>query len=131
MKDILIQQGDEALTDSQKEKQVIKVELDDQSFSMDNGEEEEISKDLVHIEVPDSIAKGKKKRDRKAPQGFGFEDMVYFALLADNRDPSCIQDSSSNVNENNSWMTVASKEVELLLGKEKKAVRCKWVYKNK
>jgi DNA primase catalytic subunit len=57
---------DEASTNSQKGKQVVKVELDDQRSLMDVCDDQ-FSRDSQHQEEPYSLARGKEKSDRKVP----------------------------------------------------------------
>jgi hypothetical protein len=54
---------DEALTDSQEEKQVVNVKFDDQSSPMDKSNDEQFFKDSQHQKETYSLAKGKEKRD--------------------------------------------------------------------
>jgi hypothetical protein len=82
---------DEASIDNQKGKQVVEVEFDDQSSPMDKSDDEQFSKDSQHQEEPYSLAKAIEKCDRKAPEKYGFEDMVSFALVARSGNPSSIQ----------------------------------------
>jgi hypothetical protein len=72
----------EASTESQKGKQVVEVELDEQHSLTDICDDEELSRDSKHQEEPYSLARGREKRDRKAPERYGFEDMVSFALYS-------------------------------------------------
>ena len=51
-------------------------ELDEQRSLMDECDEEEFSKDLQHREKCYSLARGKEKRDQKASDMYGFEDIV-------------------------------------------------------
>jgi hypothetical protein len=119
---------DEASTDSQKGKQVVEVELDDQRSPTDICDDEESSRDSQHQEEPYSLARGKEKRNRKAPERYGFEDMVSFALTASSGDPSSVQDGMpkevESLQKGKTWELVE-------LPKRKKATGCKWVYKKK
>jgi hypothetical protein len=56
----------------------VEVELDEQHSLTDICDDEELSRDLEHREEPYSLARGKEKRDQKAPERYGFEDMVSF-----------------------------------------------------
>jgi hypothetical protein len=54
---------DEASTDSQKGKQVIEVELDEQCSLTDICDDEKSSRDSKHQEEPYSLARGREKQD--------------------------------------------------------------------
>jgi hypothetical protein len=58
---------DEASTESQKGKQVVEVKLDKQRSLTDICDDEELSRDSEHREEPYSLARGREKRDQKAP----------------------------------------------------------------
>jgi len=119
---------DKAMTDSQKGKQVVEVELDEQRSLTDECDDEKSSRNSQHREEPYSLARSREKHDRKASERYGFEDMVSFALTASSGDPLSIQGGML-------------KEVELLqngktwgsggLLKGKKAKWCRWVYRKK
>jgi ribonuclease HI len=84
---------DEALTDSQEEKQVVNVKFDDQSSPMDKSNDEQFFKDSQHQKETYSLAKGKEKRDWKTLEMYKFENMFSFALVVGNKDSSCVQDA--------------------------------------
>ena len=52
-----------------------------------------------------SIAKGREKRVHKAPQRYGFEDMVSFALITSNGDPLSYKDveEMGSLQKNKIW----------------------------
>ena len=81
----------ETCDDSSQEKLVVKVEFDKNSSLSDKGDDNDIDPQQQH-EEPYSIAKGRKKRVHKAPQRYGFENMVSFALITSSRDPSSYKD---------------------------------------
>jgi hypothetical protein len=70
----------------------VEVKLDDHRSSTDICDDEESSRDSRHQEEAYSLARGKDKRNQKAPKRYGFDDMVYFALTISSGDPSSVQD---------------------------------------
>ena len=66
------------------------MELDKNSSPSDKGDVEIDSQQQQ--EESYSIAKGRQKRVHKAPQRYGFEDMVSFALRTSNGDPLSYRD---------------------------------------
>jgi hypothetical protein len=69
----------------------VEVELDEQHSLTDICDEEESSSESEHREQPYSLARGIEKRDQKASERHGFEDMVSFALTAGSGVSSSIQ----------------------------------------
>jgi hypothetical protein len=65
--------------------------LDDQHPLRTYVIDEESSRDSEHREVPYSLARGKEKCDRKAPESYRFEDMISFALTRGGEDSSSVQ----------------------------------------
>lgn len=58
---------------------------------MDKSYDEQCSRDSQHKEESYSSPKGKDKHDRKAPQRYGFEDIISFVLVANRGDPLCFR----------------------------------------
>jgi hypothetical protein len=85
-------QEDGALTNSQKGKQIVEVELDEQHSLTEKGDDNESSRNSQHREEPYSLEGDWEKHDRKAPEKCDFVDMVSFALAASSGDPSSVQD---------------------------------------
>ena len=83
---------------------------------------------LIHNsnKKPYSIAKGREKRVHTSPRRYDFEDMVSFALITSNGDPSFYKDveEMGSLQKNKSWELVK-------FPKRKKAIGCKWVYHKK
>ena len=77
--------------ESSQEKLTVDVDFDENSSPNDKGDDNDIDPQQQH-EEPYSIAKGRKKRVHKAPQRYGFENMVSFALITSSRDPSSYKD---------------------------------------
>ena len=75
---------------SPQEKLTVEVEFDKNSSPSDKGDVE-IDPQQQQKE-PYSIGKGKEKRVHKAPQRYGFEDMVSFALITSSGDPLSYRD---------------------------------------
>jgi hypothetical protein len=48
---------------------------------MDECDDEESSRDTLHREESYFLARGRGKRDRKAPERYGVEDIISFALM--------------------------------------------------
>ena len=71
--------------ESPQEKLIVEVEFDENSSPSDKGDAE--IDPQQQQEEPYSIAKGREKRVHKAPQRYGFEDMVSFALITNSGDP--------------------------------------------
>jgi hypothetical protein len=119
---------DEASTKSQKGKQVVEVELDEQRSLTDICDDEESSRDSEHRKEPYSLARGREKHDRKALERYGFKDVVSFALIAGSEDSSSVQNGMPTevelLHKGKAW-----ESTELL--RAKKAKGCRWVYKKK
>ena len=83
---------------------------------------------LIHNsnKKPYSITKGREKQVHKAPPRYGFEDIVSFALITSNGDPSSYKDveEMGSLQKNKSWESVK-------LPKRKRAIGCKCVYRKK
>ena len=82
---MLKQNEAETCDDSPQEKLTVEVELDENSSPSDKGDAE--IEPQQQQEESYSIAKGREKRVHKAPQRYGFEDMVSFALITSSGDP--------------------------------------------
>ena len=76
---------------SPQEKLIVEVEFDENSSPSDKGDDNDIDPQQQQ-EEPCSITKGREKRVHKAPQRYGFENMVSFALITSSRDPSFYKD---------------------------------------
>ena len=81
---MLKQNEAETCDDSPREKLTVEVELDENSSPSDKGDDE--IKPQQQQEESYSIAKGREKRVHKAPQRYGFKDMVSFALITNSGD---------------------------------------------
>ena len=69
------------------------MEFDKNSSPTDKGNDNDIDpQQHQQQQEPYSIAKGREKRVHKAPQRYGFEDMVSFALRTSNGDPLSYRD---------------------------------------
>ena len=82
---MLKQNEAETCDDSPQEKLTFKVEFDENSSPNDKGDAE--IEPQQQQEESYSIAKGREKRVHKAPQRYGFKDMVSFALITSSGDP--------------------------------------------
>ena len=91
---MLKQNEAEVCEDSLKEKLTVEVEFDEDNLPSDKDNEEDDLQQQQH-EGPYSIIKGRQKRVHKAPQRYGFEDMVSFALVTSNGDPLSYKDATN------------------------------------
>ena len=124
--------------DSPQEKLTVEVEFDENSSSSDKGDVE--IDPQQQQEEPYSIVRGRDKRVHKAPQRYGFEDMVSFALVTSGGDPFTFKEAT-NRKDNDKWIVVMLEEMESLqknktwelvkLPKGKKAFGCKWIFRKK
>ena len=89
---MLKQNEAEVCEDSLKEKLTVEVEFDEDNLPSDKGNDED---ELEQQEEPYSIARGRGKRVHKAPQRYGFEDMVSFALVTSSGDPLSYKDATN------------------------------------
>ena len=64
-------------------------------------------------EEPYSIARGREKQVHKAPQRYGFEDMVSFALVTSSGDPFTFKEAT-NRKDNDKWIVAMLEEMESL-----------------
>ena len=96
------------------------MEFDKNSSPTDKGNDNDIDPQQQQQE-PYSIAKGREKQVHKAPQRYGFEDMVSFAIISSSRDPLSYKDAEEmgSLQKNKTWES-------LKLSKGKKAIGCKW-----
>ena len=123
----------ETCDDSSQEKLVVKVEFDKNSSPSDKGDDNDIDPQQQQ-EEPYSIGKGREKRVHKAPQRYGFEDMVSFALVSNGGDPFSFKEAT-NSKDNDKWLVTMLEEMESLqknktwelvkFPKGKKAIGCK------
>ena len=122
---MLKQNDTETCDDSSQEKLIVKVEFDKNSSPSDKDDDNDIDPQQQQ-EKPYSITKGREKRVHKAPQRYGFEDMVSFALITSSGDPSSYRDvkEMGSLQKNKTWESVK-------LSKGKRAIGCKWVYHKK
>ena len=128
----------ETCDDSPQEKLTVEVEFDENSSPSDKGDAE--IDPQQQQEEHFSIAKGREKWDHKAPQRYGFEDMVSFALKTSGGDPFTFK-KAINRNDNDKWLVATLEEMESLqknktwelvkLPKGKKAIGCKWIFHKK
>ena len=111
------------------------MEFDENSSPSDKGD---VEIDLQQQQEKSySIVKGRAKRVHKAPQRYGFEDKVSFALVTSNGDPFTFKEAT-NKKGNDKWLVAMSEEMESLqknktwelvkLPKGKKAIGCKWIF---
>uniref|UniRef100_A0A2N9J8T4 CCHC-type domain-containing protein n=1 Tax=Fagus sylvatica TaxID=28930 RepID=A0A2N9J8T4_FAGSY len=89
---MLKQNEEEVCEDSPKEKSTVEVEFDDDNLPSDKDNDED---DSQQQEEPYSIARGRGKRVHKAPQRYGFEDMVSFALITSSGVPLSYKDATN------------------------------------
>ena len=89
--------------DNTQEKLTIEVEFDENSSPSDKGDAKIESQQQQ--EESYSIAKGREKRVHKAPQRYGFKDMVSFALITSSGDPLSYRDveEMGSLHENKTW----------------------------
>ena len=122
---LLKQNEAETCNDNSQKKLTIEVEFDENSLPNDKGDDNDIDPQLKK-EEPYSIVKGKEKRIHKAPQRYGFEYIVSFALISNNGDPSSYSyvEKMGSLKKNKTWELVK-------LSKGKKTNGCKWVYNKK
>ena len=92
---MLKQNEAEVCEDSPKEKSTVEVELDEDNLPSDKDNADDDSQQEQQQEDPYSIAKGREKRVHKAPQRYGFEDMISFALITSSRDPLSYRDATN------------------------------------
>ena len=80
---------------AQRKKSTVEVELDEDNLPSDKDNADDDSQQEQQQEDPYSIAKGREKRVHKAPQRYGFEDMISFALITSSRDPLSYRDATN------------------------------------
>jgi hypothetical protein len=113
---MLKQNEAEVFENNPMEKSTVEVEFDEDNLPSDKDNEEDDSQQQQH-EEPYSIARGREKRVHKAPQRYGFEDMVSFALFTSSGDPLSYRDAT-NKKHNDKWLVAMSKEMESLQKKK-------------
>ena len=99
---MLKQNEAEVCEDSPKEKSIVKVELDEDNLPSDKDNDEDDSQEQQQ-EKPYSIARGREKQVHKAPQRYGFEDMVNFALVTSSGDPLSYKEAT-NKKHSDKWL---------------------------
>ena len=78
------------------------MELDEDNLPSDKDNDEDDSQEQQQ-EKPYSIARGREKQVHKAPQRYGFEDMVSFALVTSNGDPLSYREAT-NKKHSDKWL---------------------------
>ncbi len=78
-------------------------ELESQPEEESHGNDEEL----------DSTRTEKPKRNKRPPVRYGFEDLVFYALLISSEDPSTFQEAI-NSSEKDKWMEAMVEEMESL-----------------
>ena len=88
----------------------------------------------------ESFVSGRPKRVTRPPVRFGFDEMVNYALVIGEDDPSNFQEAIQS-QEKEGWVGAMAEEMESLnknqtwklvsLPAGKKAIGCKWVFKKK
>uniref|UniRef100_A0A2N9I414 Uncharacterized protein n=1 Tax=Fagus sylvatica TaxID=28930 RepID=A0A2N9I414_FAGSY len=99
---ILQENETEVCEDSPKEKSIVEVELDEDNLPSDKDNDEDDSQEQQQ-EKPYSIARGREKQVHKAPQIYGFEDMVSFALVTSSGDPLFYREAT-NKKHSDKWL---------------------------
>jgi hypothetical protein len=89
---MLKQNEAEVCEDSLKDKLKIEVEFDEDNLPSDKDNDED---DSQQQEEPYSISRGRGKRVHKAPQRYGFEDMVSFTLITSSGVPLSYKDATN------------------------------------
>ena len=110
---MLKQNEAEVCKDSPKEKSIVEVEFDEDNLPSDKGNDEDDSQQPQQEEEPYSIARGREKRVHKAPQKYGFEDMVKFVLFTSSGDPLSYRDAT-NKKYSDIWLVAMLEEMESL-----------------
>jgi hypothetical protein len=139
-----------------KDKQVLQGKLADKENSgvqvefnepVEFEEKQQSDDDVVEPDDPPttdeqqrSLATDRPRRSIRAPQRYGFEDMISFALITSSGDPCSFKEAVSSPDKDK-WMEAMVEEVESLhknetwelvkLPKGKRAIGCKWVYRKK
>ena len=115
---------------SNKEKDIVQVELETHDFDDSSSE---------HMEHR-TIASGRTRRVVKPPTRYGFEDLVSYALTTSSGDPTSFQEAIHS-SEKDRWTGAMAEEMESLhknqtwdlveLPEGEKAIGCKWIFKKK
>ena len=100
---MLKQNEAETCDDRPQKKLIVEVEFDENSSPSDKGDAE--IEPQQQQEESYSIAKGREKRVHKAPQRYGFEDVVSFALITSSGDPLSYRDVEEigSLQKNKTW----------------------------
>ena len=116
---------------------MVQVELETHNAKDDTQNAERAS---IKDQQPYSIAIGRDKRTIKPPTKYGFEDLVSYAQMTSNGDPTNFQEAVHS-QEKVSWVGAMEEEMQSLhknqtwelveLPKGKRDIECKWVYKKK
>jgi hypothetical protein len=119
------------------DKQMVQVELETPvQENTSQGTETSTSR----IERHHSIATDRPRPTIRPPIRYDFEDMVSYALVISNEDPTTFQEAV-NSQEKSKWMGAVAEEMESLhknqtwdlveLPERKSKIGCKWVFKKK
>ena len=131
----------------EEQKQVLKNCSTNENVVQVDLEEYDREKDTHHAESSNSddqqyrsIATDRPRRNIRPPTKYGFEDLVSYALITSNGDPTTFQEAVQS-QEKSRWMGAMVEEMESLhknqtwelveLPEGKRAIGCKWVYKKK
>ena len=116
---------------------VVQVELEEYDREKDTHHAESSNSDDQQYR---SIATDRPRRNIRPPTKYGFEDLVSYALITSNGDPTTFQEAVQS-QEKSRWMGAMVEEMESLhknqtwelveLPEGKRAIGCKWVYKKK
>uniref|UniRef100_A0A2N9I8X8 Retrovirus-related Pol polyprotein from transposon TNT 1-94-like beta-barrel domain-containing protein n=1 Tax=Fagus sylvatica TaxID=28930 RepID=A0A2N9I8X8_FAGSY len=107
-----------ACEDSPKEKSTVEVLFDKDNLPSNKGNDEDDSQQQQQQEEPYSIARGREKQVHKAPQRYGFEDMVSFALVTSSGDPLSYGDAT-NKKHSDKWFIAMSEDRDGVTTKNK------------
>jgi hypothetical protein len=122
---------------SSSDKQMVQVELE---TPVQENTSQGTETSTLRIEQHHSIATDRPRRTIRPPIRYDFEDMVSYALVISNEDPTTFQETV-NSQEKSKWMGAMAEEMESLhknqtwdlveLVERKRKIGCKWVFKKK